>query len=560
MRFAPRQVLIAGLNLILLVLFVASAWQAPAAAQQSESPVIARITARSQQEAEQIARLGLDLLETRDGDDLFILTTEREVDRLRRLGFEVNVDPVQTAQLRRFGVSSFMGGYRTVPEMRAFLEQRAAQYPSLTRFFVYGRSWEKTQDAQAGHDLFGIELTNKQRLGPKPTLFLMAAIHARELTTSEIALRLVDYLLSNYGTDGDVTWLLDEHQIVIVPVANPDGRRLAEQGYYQRKNTNRSYNGPGEHCDDPPFTFNHYGVDLNRNSSFEWGVVNSPAEQKCSPTYPGPSAASEPETVALEQLVRSYFPDQRGPSPGDAAPLSTSGILISLHSYGELVLWPWGWSYGAAPNAGQLALLGRKMAGYNGSTPQQASDLYLTSGTTDDWAYGELGIAAFTFEIGPDYESPCGGFMPPFRCLDGGDGGAFWPRNLPALLYAAKTARAPYQLVQGPTPETLIAPITIEGVTLFAELDERHNGGQPIVEAEYYIGVPPAYGGTPVPMTAADGTFDSTRETATAVLPKFTGRRLVYVRGRDANGNWGVIRAVWVRGVQAQMWIPLLSR
>jgi len=54
----------------------------------------------------------------------------------------------------------------------------------------------------AGSDLFGIKLTNRQRPGPKPTFFLMAAIHARELTTSELALRLVDYLLSRYGVMG----------------------------------------------------------------------------------------------------------------------------------------------------------------------------------------------------------------------------------------------------------------------------------------------------------------------------------------------------------------------
>jgi hypothetical protein len=551
-------------NLLLVVfLFGSILHQSPAVAQQSEPPVIARITTRGQGEVEQIVTLGLDLLEARDGDDLFILTTQPQIERLRELGFQVAVDQQQTAQLQRFGISSFMGGYRTVPEMRGFLEQKVAQYPNLARFFVYGKSWERTRNAAAGHDLFGIELTNKLRPEPKPTFFLMAAIHARELTTSEVALRLVDYLLRNYGVDGDATWLLDEHKVVVVPVVNPDGRRLAEAGYYQRKNTNRTYNSASEECFDPPASYSQYGVDLNRNSSFEWGVVNTPSEAKCGPTYPGPGPASEPETAAIEALLRSYFPDQRDSSPYAAAPLNATGVLITLHSYSDLVLWPWGSTYTPAPNESQLALMGRRMAAYNGYTPQQSSDLYPTSGTTDDWAYGELGIAAFTFEIGPDYESPCGGFMPPFSCLDGGDGGGFWPRNLPALLYAAKVARTPYLLVQGPTPETLAAPVTADGINLVTTLDERHNGGQNISAAEYYIDVPPWRGGTAVPMAAADGAFNSTRETVTATLPPFEGRHLVFVRGHDSTGSagtWGPVRAVWVNGVTAQAWFPIVRQ
>jgi Zinc carboxypeptidase len=105
---------------------------------------------------------------------------------------------------------TFLGGCRTVTEMRAFLDARAAEHPDRAEVFVYGSSWEKvTSGETAGHDLFSIRLTNRGLPGPKPTLFLMAAIHDRELSTSELALRLVDHLLSNYGVDGDVTWLLE---------------------------------------------------------------------------------------------------------------------------------------------------------------------------------------------------------------------------------------------------------------------------------------------------------------------------------------------------------------
>ena len=159
----------------------------------------------------------------------------------------------------------------------------------------------------------------------------MAAIHARELSTSELALRFVDHLLESYGVDGDATWLLDEHLIVVVPVANPDGRVLAEQGYLQRKNTDTSHGS----CAVP-----RIGVDLNRNADFKWGVVNKPTESPCGETYPGPVPASEPEITALQSLVRSLFADQRGPNDTDAAPITTTGILLTIHSYSNLVLCP----------------------------------------------------------------------------------------------------------------------------------------------------------------------------------------------------------------------------
>jgi murein tripeptide amidase MpaA len=68
----------------------------------------------------------------------------------------------------------------------------------------------------------------------------MAAIHAREYTTAELVTRYAEYLVTNYGVDPDVTWLLDNFEVHILPQANPDGRVIAEGGYYQRKNTNPS--------------------------------------------------------------------------------------------------------------------------------------------------------------------------------------------------------------------------------------------------------------------------------------------------------------------------------
>ena len=101
MRTSIRRSLIVALH-VCVVLLVSVAQQ-PATAQQAEIPVIARVTVRDQTEADQIVRLGVDLLEARDGDDLFILTTQNEIDRVRALGFHITIDQEQTAQLQRAG-------------------------------------------------------------------------------------------------------------------------------------------------------------------------------------------------------------------------------------------------------------------------------------------------------------------------------------------------------------------------------------------------------------------------------------------------------------------------
>jgi carboxypeptidase T len=90
---------------------------------------------------------------------------------------------------------------------------------------------------------------------------------------------------------------------------------------------------------------------------------------------------------------------------------------IDWHTYSELVLWPYGYTYSdtaaglTQDDHDALAALGQNMAGTNGYTPQQASDLYITDGSIDDWLWGNYKIFSYTFEMYPRSSSP--GFYPP---------------------------------------------------------------------------------------------------------------------------------------------------
>ena len=246
--------------------------------------------------------------------------------------------------------------YHTVDEIYAQLNTWAMTYPTLAELQDVGDSYEN-------RPLYMLRLTNKATGLDKPVFFLMADIHGRELITSETALEFAKVMLEGYGIDPDVTWLLDHHRIEVMVSANPDGHIRNEAGWpwaYWRKNANPTYGLCGG---------TSFGIDLNRNSSFRWGGASPEA---CGETYQGPSATSETETQAIEALIRTLFPDQRLPAADAPAPDDATGIFITLHSYSNLVLWPWGHTYDAAPNAGQLARLGQKLASFNGYLPEQS--------------------------------------------------------------------------------------------------------------------------------------------------------------------------------------------
>jgi hypothetical protein len=78
------------------------------------------------------------------------------------------------------------------------------------------------------------------------------------------------------------------------------------------------------------------------------------------------------------------------------------------------------------------------MAATNGYTPQQASDLYITSGDFTDWAYGSYRIFAYTFEMYPT-SSDSSGFYPPGSVIV-----AQTARNRAAVLYLLTQAGCPY--------------------------------------------------------------------------------------------------------------------
>jgi hypothetical protein len=209
-------------------------------------------------------------------------------------------------------------------------------------------------------------------------------------------------------------------------------------------------------------------------------------------------------------------------------------------------LWPWGFTADVAPNGPAMQTLGRKFAYFNSYTPQQSIGLYATDGTTDDFAYGELGVPAFTFEMGTSFFQDCSTFE-----------NTIVPGNMPALIYAVKAARRPYLTPAG--PDVLNATVTQSGkiITLTATANDKRfnnsNGTEPTqntAAARYTIDQPAWIAGvTAYPMNAADGSFNSPIENLISTVNTIdwtSGRHMLFIESQDAAGNWGVPTAVFV--------------
>ena len=489
-------------------------------------------------------------------------------DWLEVSGYRVEIDSEKTAELQspaaaldpRYYYFDDFNNNSNNRYMVDFMQEMSTTYPTLTELIDIGDAW---LGLHMGYhrDMWVLRISNEDPaygdIASKPPFFLFANIHAREVSTPEMAIRYIKYLTTGYngqggyGLDADVTWLVNHHVVYVLVSQNPDGRVINEINWsqYWRKNV-----------DNDDGCTSTYGVDLNRNSSFKWGCCGGSSGNACSEIYRGPLRGSEPETLAFQTFAAQVFTDWNGANGDDeiapASPDNAAGIFITLHSYQDEILWPFGFNQYGAPNFNQLKTIGHKLADMTGEVMNPTGFLYTVDGSTDDWVYGKLGVAAFTYEIGPTYGS-CGDFFPAYGCQDGIDGMPrnFWAEMGPSFVYANKIAGSPYITAYGPDSKTVaVNPSEVPGgmpVDLTATvLDQRYSGDplQPVTAAEYFIDAP-GQDGTGIAMSPSDGAWGEINEPVEAVVDTSglsEGQHYILVHGMNDDGLWGPFTAVFL--------------
>lgn len=297
------------------------------------------------------------------------------------------------------------------------LENLQQEFPHMIRLSSIGKTVE-------GRDIWAAQISENihQELGSKPAAIFMGGHHAREHLSVEVPLRITKWMMRQYAEGNPrIKELLATREYHLIPMINPDGLEYdIEGGRYKTWRKNRRLN--------PNRT---YGVDLNRNYSFKWGTGGA-SSNPSSETFRGPQPFSEPET----QAVKTYLESNRQIT-----------IVLSYHTFSELILYPWGHTKDPIANPKDQKLyetLAAKMAEWTKYKPMSSSGLYIASGDLTDWSYGELGMISFTFELDPKQSGFGGaGFYPGAKAIE-----PAVQKNIEPALYLLGLADNPYRALE----------------------------------------------------------------------------------------------------------------
>lgn len=312
-----------------------------------------------------------------------VVVSELELETLRSMGYEPTIiEDLTTSEESIQALSDYLDE----EESAAAVTRIANDYPDIAQRLEYAYPTE------GGRIISLLKISdNVETDEPEPRILFVAQHHAREVMTPEVLVDMGDYLTQRYGVDPEVTAWVDDYQIYIIPVHNPDGVDHVFN-VYNNWRKNRRDNGDGT-----------FGVDPNRNYPYLWGPAGCGGSDgdPGGETYRGPSAASEPETQGITELAQEVQPS----------------ISLTYHTSGQYVLMP----FGCEPDlpddpdrrihrdvGSMMAAVLENDAGDGfyrmGTAPET---LYDVDGDSDGWLHAIAGTVAFTIEMNtsfqPDY-------------------------------------------------------------------------------------------------------------------------------------------------------------
>ncbi|MCC7454826.1 MAG: immune inhibitor A [Crocinitomix sp.] len=284
-----------------------------------------------------------------------------------------------------------MGGYYTYEAYLTELDEMRAAFPDLITEKT-GISDFLTWESRPIH---WVRISDNADSDEAEKEVLYTAIHhAREPMSLSQTIFYMWYLLENYGTNAEVTFLVDHTEMYFVPMINPDG-------YKRNQTTNPGGGGMHRKNRNPGIGTSNKGVDLNRNYDYHWNETGTSPDED-GDTYAGTSAFSEPETQAIKWFCENH----------------DFLFAFNAHSHGDLLLYPFGWSTGAmAADNDYFDAYSHKMSMFNNYTAQKSSALYEASGDSDDWMYdadldAKPKVYAMTPEIGDAFWPPSSAIIP----------------------------------------------------------------------------------------------------------------------------------------------------
>lgn len=297
-----------------------------------------------------------------------VLLTDSDYITLKEMGLFVELMEVK-------GVSKGPDEkYKTPEEIATIVNDFHTNYPHLAQKKSIGKSLE-------GRDIWAIKISdNVETKEDEPVILFNSMHHAREIMTPEVAIDIIEYLLTRYDQDPQVKAWVDNNEIWVLPMFNVDGNNMMwTKDKWWRKNTRGGY-----------------GVDINRNYPLNWNKCSGSSGSQSSQQYRGAAAGSEPETQAMMKFV------------GDIKPV----FNISYHSYSEIVIYPYGCDGERVATKEIVETIGREIGSkinYKAGTAWEL--LYSVDGGDIDWMYDAYQVIPYVIEVNsrsqgfqPDYD------------------------------------------------------------------------------------------------------------------------------------------------------------
>ncbi|XP_029300750.1 carboxypeptidase B2 isoform X2 [Cottoperca gobio] len=268
--------------------------------------------------------------------------------------------------------ATFYERYHSLEDIYFWINRTQHERPDIVKVILIGSSYEK-------RPLYVLKLSVNNRPNKK-AMWIDCGIHAREWVSPAFCLWFVHHSLSFYNLNEDMRNILDNMDVYVLPVMNPDGYKYTwTTNRMWRKNRSASRSS------------NCIGVDLNRNFDANW-CTEGASDEHCTEIYCGAFPESEPESQAVANFLRRHK--------------DVVQIYLSIHSYSQMLLFPYSCTLDETENHNELLemvqIAAQKIRRYyknNYKYGSGAKTIYLAPGGSDDWAYN-LGIKySFTFEL-----------------------------------------------------------------------------------------------------------------------------------------------------------------
>ncbi len=292
--------------------------------------------------------------------------------------------------------------YFTNDQYNQFMVDTAAQFPAICSLVQAGTSIQ-------GRPIYFLKITDNPALEEaEPEFKYISSIHGDEVVGYYLCIKLIQQLTSEYGTNPRITNLVDNTEIWICPMMNPDGYVLGQR-------------------------YNAAGVDLNRNFPMPTGEQHPDGN------------ATAPENLAVMDFSNAH----------------SFNLSANFHGGALVFNYPWDYTLSLAPDndlliQSALAYTTTNLPMYNSTEfPQGITNgaaWYIITGSMQDWCYGFTDCIESTIELG-NTKWPQASTLP-----------TYWAQNQESLLaymeFAQRGAQG-YVTTEGGAP--LAASIIVEG-------------------------------------------------------------------------------------------------